>query len=99
MSLPCRVIIVAVIILLLFFLLRKRSVPTITYEIGPVLATTGEHQPSFSHVDGAPTFSYPTVGVPEPGKTFNNTPVAKDGFIAFDSEINELMKPYNVNNS
>jgi hypothetical protein len=80
-------------------LLRKRPVPTFTYELGAVQATSGDHLPSPSHIDGTPTFAYPTLGVPEPGKTFNNTPVGRDGFIAFDSEINKLMKPYNVSNS
>ena len=42
------------------------------------------------------TFSYPTVGIPVPGQEYNTTLIKKEDFPAFDSEINNLLKPYNV---
>lgn len=42
------------------------------------------------------TFTYPTVGIPEPGKSFNSTRVRPKELAIFDEEINKLFKPYNV---
>ena len=46
--------------------------------------------------DAEATFSYATVGMPEPGKQFNSTRVAVDDLAAFDNELNNILKPYNV---
>ena len=56
----------------------------------------GNHKLSENHRHDDETFSYPTVGVPVPGKKYNNTKVEPKDLEAFDNEINELFKPYNV---
>lgn len=44
------------------------------------------------------TFSYPTVGIPIPGKKYNNTKVEQKDLSKFDDEINRLFKPFNDTN-
>jgi hypothetical protein len=56
----------------------------------------GVHEPRDSHKHLNLTFDYPTLGMPEPGKRYNATPVAAKDLPIFDAEINELFKPYNV---
>ena len=41
--------------------------------------------------------TYPSVGIPTPGKTYNNTKVATKDLPKFDEEFMELFKAYNVN--
>ncbi len=42
------------------------------------------------------TFTYPTIGILEPGKMFNDTLVEKKDLAEFGRVFNDLMKPYNV---
>jgi hypothetical protein len=59
-------------------------------------ASGGFHEPTSGHKHEGLTFSYPTVGIPVPGKTYNSTKVAPEDLLKFDDEINALLKPYNV---
>jgi hypothetical protein len=59
------------------------------------LVTKGQHNLEF-HDHPQFTFPYPTMGIPIPGNTFNNTPVPKEKLAEYDRTINELFKPYNV---
>ena len=36
------------------------------------------------------------MGIPVPGKSYNNTIVERKDLDIFDEEINQLFKPYNV---
>jgi hypothetical protein len=42
------------------------------------------HLPRVEHADAEVTFSYPTIGMPEPGKPFNTTVVTSNLWGAFD---------------
>ena len=49
-----------------------------------------------NHRHDGRTFSYPTVGIPVPGQTYNATKVAGVDLIKFDEAFLEIFKPYNV---
>ena len=54
------------------------------------------HLPSFQHLHTPLNFSYPTVGIPIPGKYFNSTRVLDKDLLQFDKIILDMFKPYNV---
>ena len=56
----------------------------------------GNHLVAGNHRHDDDTFSFATVGIPVPGRKYNATRVEPKDLEAFDNEINELFKPYNV---
>lgn len=61
------------------------------------IPTTDKHHGKLTtHKHNELIFSFPTVGIPEPGKTYNNTPVKDLDLPIFDELLNDLLKPYNV---
>jgi hypothetical protein len=65
-------------------------------KIVPLSPEGEDHYPNSLHKHNQLTFSYPTVGIPEPGKRYNNTPVERSDLVLFDELLNEMLKPYNV---
>ena len=61
-----------------------------------VPTVAGFHEPNQNHKHEGITFLYPTLGIPVPGNTYNNTKVAPNDLAAFDDQVNALFKPYNV---
>ena len=44
----------------------------------------GRHEPDMGHRHDGLTFTYPTVGIPVPGKTYNSTRVKPQDLAKFD---------------
>jgi hypothetical protein len=59
----------------------------------------GVHEANQYHRNKDRTFPYPTVGIPIPGNTYNHTKVAPEDYDLFDTQVNNLFKPYNVTHS
>lgn len=55
----------------------------------------GSHELIIPHSHPNFTLSYPTMGLPVPGKPFNSTRVKNEELAAFDEAVDELFKPYN----
>ena len=61
-----------------------------------VPTAAGSREANQNHKHDGLTFSYPTLGIPIAGNTYNATKVADKDLAQFDDEINRLFKPYNV---
>ena len=56
----------------------------------------GNHYPGVNQRHEGLILAFPSVGIPTPGKTYNNTKVAAKDLPKFDQELMELFKAYNV---
>jgi len=64
-----------------------------------VIYVDGQHEYGPAHRNNWRTFTYPTLGIPIPGNTYNTTKVTPEQYDQFDTEVNEIFKPYNVRNT
>jgi len=65
----------------------------------PVKKTEKEEEISYPPYKGNVndlTFSYPTIGIPQPGKKYNSTKVKPEEMDTFDDQFLEMLQPYNV---
>ena len=75
---------------------HQQALVLVCMSVAPFQHPSPSHSVNYRHKHNLGPFTYPTLGIPTPGKIYNSTKVSRKDLPSFDDKLNQLFKPYNV---